>query len=640
MILRLRTKLIASFLLVIMTCGVISTVIGVRLVETGIVKQAQDKVRLDLNSARLIYTQAVADVREVVRHTAVRFFLRDALSENDMEKAASELRRVMKDESLDLLNLTDLKGNILYRTGNPSVKGDSQAHREVLRTVMSTGQIVVSTEIVGREDLVRDGQDLADRAYMRLIDTPRAKSTDKNEETSGMMIVAASPLFDAEGKILAFLYGGKLVNQNYDLVDKIKETVYKEARYGGKDVGTATIFQGDLRISTNVMTKEGRRAIGTRVSEKVYQRVLVQGQPWIERAFVVNEWYITAYEPIRSISGQIVGILYVGMLEKEFADMKRNALLMFLGITAGGVILSIIICLFLTRTLVHPLNNLVLAAHSLASGDLEQHVPLDESTMEIAFLGQAFNTMASSIKERDGQLRRRAQEEISKSERLALIGRLAAGVAHEINNPLGGILLLSSILLKKAPTEGKERENLERIAKEAERAKGIVQGLLDFARQREPEIQATNIHDVINRTLGLFENQTLFQNINIVRDFADDLPAAQADPSQIQQVFANIIVNAAEAMKGRGTLTVATRTRSSDEVEISFHDTGEGISDEVLPHLFEPFFTTKEAGKGTGLGLSISCGIVEKHAGSMSVSSTIGSGTEFVVNLPSVKGKG
>lgn len=250
MILHLRTKLIASFLLVIMICGATSTVIGVRLVETGIVRQAQDKVRLDLNSARLIYTQALKDVHEVVRHTAVRFFLWDALSENNMEKAAFELRRVMKDESLDLLNLTDLKGNILYRTGNPSVKGDSQAHREVLRTVMSTGRVGVSTEIVGREDLVRDGQDLADRAYMRLIDTPRAKPTDKTEETSGMMIEAASPVFDAEGKILAFLYGGNLVNRNYDLVDKIKETVYKAAQYAGKDVGTATIFQEDYRIST------------------------------------------------------------------------------------------------------------------------------------------------------------------------------------------------------------------------------------------------------------------------------------------------------------------------------------------------------------------------------------------------------
>ena len=132
MILRLRKKLAASFLLVIVTCGTISTIIGVCLVGTAIVKQAQKKVRLDLNSARLIYAQEAKDVREVVRQTAVRFFIEDALYENDMEKAASELRRVTKDESLDLLNLTDPKGNSLYRTRNPSVKGDSQAHREVL----------------------------------------------------------------------------------------------------------------------------------------------------------------------------------------------------------------------------------------------------------------------------------------------------------------------------------------------------------------------------------------------------------------------------------------------------------------------------------------------------------------------------
>ncbi len=190
---------------------------------------------------------------------------------------------------------------------------------------------------------------------------------------------------------------------------------------------------------------EGKRAIGTRVSAEVYKRVLVEGKPWIERAFVVNDWYITAYEPIRNAAGNVVGILYVGMLEHKFADLKRKVLLTFLGITFGGVVLSVVICYLLTRTFIRPINALALAAQNLAAGDLSQRVEPDESTKELGSLARTFNLMAASIQDRDAQLRQRAQEEIMKSEKLAMIGRLAAGVAHEINNPLGGILLLSRL---------------------------------------------------------------------------------------------------------------------------------------------------------------------------------------------------
>ncbi|MBN1686030.1 MAG: cache domain-containing protein [Spirochaetales bacterium] len=635
MILHLRTKLLASFLLVIITGGTIAAIIGVRLVGTGIVKQAQEKVELDLNTARLIYAHAASEVLKTVRYTAGRFFLKTAVSQNDIANVAAELIRVMHAESLDFLNLTDIFGNVLFRAGNPAVKGDSQAHRLILSMAMSSRKDVVSTDITAREDLLKDGPELAERASLDLVATPHAKTFDVAKITSGMTIEAASPILDAGGNVTAFLHGGTLINGDFRLVDKIKSTVYPDARYGGKDVGTATIFLHDVRVSTNVMTEEGVRAIGTRVSEDVYRRVLLEGQPWIQRAFVVNDWYFTAYEPITNATGERIGILYVGLLEKRYADMRRNALLMFIGITLAGVVLSIVICFFLTRSLVRPVNRLLAAANGLASGDLLHQVEIDTSTEEIAALGRAFNTMALSIKERDRQLRKRAQEEISKSERLALIGRLAAGVAHEINNPLGGILLLSNILLKRTPDEGRERDNLERIVKEADRAKNIVQGLLDFARQREPVLKNTNINELAERSLELFEHQASFHNIKIVKEFADNMPAALVDPSQIQQVFVNIIVNAAEAMKDEGTLTVITRATPMGEIEVHFRDTGEGISEDVLPRLFEPFFTTKEIGKGTGLGLSISHGIVEKHGGSMSVSSILGAGTTFIIKLPS-----
>ena len=308
----------------------------------------------------------------------------------------------------------------------------------------------------------------------------------------------------------------------------------------------------------------------------------------------------------------------------------------FLGISLGGSALSAVICLFLARTLTRPVKALAVAAERFAEGDLKQRVEPDESTREIGMLGRAFNSMASSIEERDEQLGERAQEEIARSKRLAMIGQMAAGVAHEINNALGGIILFSNLLLGKAPSEGVERENLERIARESERCRKIVQGLLEFSRQREPEAKAVNIEDVVERAIALLGNQALFQNIEIVKEFQPDLPTVYVDTFQMQQVFVNIMMNAADAMNGKGNLGISAKAdRKAERVDISFIDSGCGIPEEALRHLCEPFFTTKEVGHGTGLGLSISHGIVERHGGSMKINSKVGQGTTVTVSLPS-----
>lgn len=633
--LSLRTRLLASFLVVVLVTGTIAVTVAVWMIGDTVVRQAQDKVRLDLNSARLAYQGVVGDVRKAVSRTAVRFFIREALSGGEVDKLSVELDKVRRREGLDVLTLTDAQGEVLVRAGNPAVKGDSQANGELIKQVLTSRSTSAATEIIAREELLKEGEHLAERAYLRLVPTPRAKPTRATESTSGMMIMAAAPILGDRGELLGLLYGGKLLNRDFELVDKVRDTVYSGEMYAGKHLGTATIFQGDTRISTNVTTAEGERAIGTRVSAEVHDRVLNQGEPWVERAFVVNDWYITAYEPIRNVSGDVVGILYVGMLERKFADMKRNTLWAFVGISLGGIALSVAICYFLSRALARPAHALVHAAQRLAGGDLKQRVQPDDSTEEIGMLGRTFNLMAASVEERDEELRQRAQEEIVKSERLAMIGRLAAGVAHEINNPLGGILLFSRLLLKRAPAEGADKGNLEKIAKEAERCQNIVQGLLDFARQREPKTEPLDINNVVEKSVGLLENQALFHNIEVVKHFQQDLPPVRVDASQMQQVFVNIIMNAAEAMDGKGVLTVVTKAgRESGRVEASFADTGRGIPKEDLGRLFEPFFTTKEVGHGTGLGLSISHGIVVRHGGTLSVHSRVGEGSTFVVSLP------
>jgi PAS domain S-box-containing protein len=236
------------------------------------------------------------------------------------------------------------------------------------------------------------------------------------------------------------------------------------------------------------------------------------------------------------------------------------------------------------------------------------------------------------------KMERRLQEthlQLVSSEKMASLGKLAAGIAHEINNPLGGILIYSSLMMEDLSEEDPRRGDLSRIVQEAGRCKEIVKSLLEFARQTEPKMEPTDINRAINDGLFFLVNQALFHNIQIIKRLDSFLPFVRGNASQLKQVFMNIIVNAAEAMHGSGTLTITTSSAPDRKtVFVEFTDTGEGIPEENFTRIFDPFFTTKEVGKGTGLGLATSYGIVEDHGGKISVRSKVGEGTTFTIELP------
>jgi len=630
----LRAKLIISFLVVIIICGLVATLVAIRLIGTGIISQAQDRVRTDLNAARHIYQDEIEEVKALLHLSAQRFFIKDALLENDVEKLKRELEEIRKRQSLDILTLTDKNGQVIVRARNPSITGDNQAHDELVSQVLSGRKVIATTVIVAREELGREGADLAEQAHIKFIHTPKAKLSLETEQTSGMVIKAAAPVFGYDGSLVGVLYGGRLLNRNYEIVDSIKQIVYQGVIYKGKDIGTATIFQGDLRISTNVKGEDGRRAIGTRVSEEVYERVLVKGLPWIDRAFVVNNWYIAAYEPIKNIEGKIIGVLYVGILEEKFMDIRKRTVAMFLGITLAGMVIALIASSFLADSVLQPIKRLVFASAQWAKGDLAYQVKTTGKG-EIAELAETFNLMASSLKERDEKLKEYTSQQIMKSERLATLGQLAAGVAHEINNPLGAVLMYTHLALEDLKEENVLRKNLEKAVAEASRCKDIVKGLLDFAHQTEPKVEDSDVNETLERTLAVVENQALLQNVKITKVLCPSLPKVSMDVGQIQQVFTNIVLNAAEAMEGKGELTVATRMAVDNEyIEIEFSDTGCGIPAEYREKIFDPFFTTKEVGRGTGLGLAVSHGIISSHKGTIEVTSERGKGTTFFIRLP------
>jgi two-component system NtrC family sensor kinase len=255
-----------------------------------------------------------------------------------------------------------------------------------------------------------------------------------------------------------------------------------------------------------------------------------------------------------------------------------------------------------------------------------------ENGREVATIG-FFHDLREElkIKEELGK----TQLQLLQAEKMSSLGKLAAGVAHQLNNPLGGITLFAKLLLEEYDLEEGAKEDLDRILRDAKRCRDTVKELLEFTRQTRHLMRPHDINKALTRTLFLLESQTLFHNIDIIKDLNASLPLVLVDIQQLYHLFMNIILNAAQAMEGKGILTVKSfLAQNEKKVGVEISDTGPGISEENLPHIFEPFFTTKEEGKGTGLGLSLAYRIVENHGGRIRAESSSGKGTTFTIELP------
>jgi len=355
--LSLRMKFILSFLAVICFGGVLTLTLGTRLEHKTIISLAQAKVKHDLASAWMVYNDKLNHIQDIVRLSSSLEYLKNALQNDEKDLLLRYLSQARNDFNLDVLNLTDAQGKILARSSRPEIWGDDQSQDPLVSRAL-LGETVKATQIFPKKELMKEGN-LVDKAYLKIIPTPKAEPTPKDYVEDGMFLKAASPLKDHNGIILGVIYGGILLNHNYEIVDRVKEIVFKDEKYKGKEIGTATIFQYDLRISTNVKKENGERAIGTRVSREVNEAVLQQGQSWIHRAFVVNDWYISAYEPIKNVEGNIIGILYVGMLEKPYIDLRNKVMATFAGMAILSVILLLVIMFFIISSIIQPLQQMV-----------------------------------------------------------------------------------------------------------------------------------------------------------------------------------------------------------------------------------------------------------------------------------------
>lgn len=648
--LSLRAKITASFTLIVIGGTVVSTLIGSKIITDALLGQAQKRARQGLEAAHTFYAERVDRIGSEVARAARAQAVREATTAGSPDRTATVLGTLAHEGALDFLAFVDTEGRVF--PANPAAGPSRPASLPFVVTRALNGQPAAGTEIVSGEFLRAENPALAERARMTVISVPNAAPAGTEETTDGLALLASAPV-EQQHRIVGALCGGVLLNRNYEIVDRVKRLLYGGETYEGRDVGTVTIFLRDVRIATNVMTAGGQRAIGTRVSSPVAQSVLERGGRWDGRAFVVNDWYVASYEPIKNPSGSVIGILYAGLLEQPFLAARTEVMLTFLIVCLVGLVVVFVLTYVLTRTTIRPLEEIAAATRQIAAGHLDVRVKTGAHD-EIGVLAASFNTMLDALQATKRELEDWArtlevkvqertdelvavQARMAQSERLASIGRLAAGVAHGINNPLGGILTLTMLALEDCGDDHPMRADLETIVKQTQRCREIVKGLLDFSRQTDVRASKLDVNPIIDSALSLLERQALFHNIKTVRRFQDDLPPVFVDPGQLQEVIINIVLNAVDAMEENGVLMVETRTDPGrGQVVIGISDTGKGIPPDVVPLVFEPFFTTKKVGQGTGLGLAIVHGIVTRAGGTVDVTSKPGQ-TTFTVRLPAAE---
>ena len=576
------------------------------------------------------------------------------LSPSARDRAISELLLSIRGEQrLDFLHLVTVDRENREKPPRPAIAS------------ALAGSPLTSTELFSPEELAALSPELAQRAQTPLIATANARPDNRASENRGLVIHGAAPVRDSAGRVIGVLEGGVLLNKNLDFIDRLNAIVYPEGALPFDSAGTATLFLGDVRVATNVRLFAGERAIGTRVSNAVHGAVLGDGKTWLDRAFVVRDWYVSAYEPLVSGSGERIGMLYVGFLEGPFSSARRQV---FAGIALlFGVVMLVAgtLAALWARRVFRPVERMHAAMHAIERGDAHARVgPLDAcgNGDELGIVAAHFDRLLDQLQAQTDSLKRwgdsldgkvaertaeleqavtnlkAAQSQLVKNEKLAAIGQLTAGVAHEINNPIaviqGNLEVLRALL---GPQAEPVEPEIKLIHEQVHRIRLIVTKLLQFARPQDYAgyLEPVNAPQLVQDSL-LLVRHLLKQGHIAIEQQLDSGRQILCNKSEVQQVIINLLVNAIEAMPDGGLLKLAAEDWDEADMPVglrlSVSDSGPGIPAKDLERLFQPFFTAKKPG-GNGLGLWVSKTLIERYGGRLTAASPPGQGACFTVWL-------
>ena len=608
------------------------------------------KVRADLAVAHGYYERVSEGIGRSVEALAGSERLLRAIGSGQTQARERLLDAARQNLKLDFLHFL------------PVNRDKANAPHWPVLTAAVNGHASTETDIFTPEQLARLDPRLAAQAQTSILPTENAAADPRSLENRGLVIHSAAPVHAADGHLIGLLAGGVLLNKNLAFIDRLNEIVYPEDALPLGSRGTATLFLGDVRVATNVRLFEGERAIGTRVSSAVHQAVLDEGKTWLDRAFVVTDWYVSAYEPLLNGAGQRVGMLYVGFLERPFSEARQQALsvvivLFVLTMLAAGVFAAL-----WARRIFKPIERMHATMHAIEENDSAARVGPVSSRDEVGELAAHFDRLLDRLQSQTSALKRwgesldlevarrtadlekavadlkAAQSQLVMHEKLAAIGQLTAGVAHEINNPVaviqGNLDVLRDILGNAAEPVKPE---IKLIQEQVHRIRLIVAKLLQFARPQdyvgylEPVAPQQLVQDSLLLVGHLLKRGTI-----AIEQQMESSRQVLCNRNELQQVLINLMVNAIQAMPEGGTLTLRAEDWDESEMplglKLTVEDSGPGIAAEEQARLFQPFYTAKKPG-GTGLGLWVSLSLVERYGGQITLDSARGQGSRFTIWL-------
>lgn len=521
-------------------------------------------------------------------------------------------------------------------------------------------------EAVDKEALKLIDPKLTTKAHIPLLN-------EKGLESRGLLSRSIFPVISNDGELLGYLEGGLLLNNSTALVDKIRDLIYPKPNMLQPSKGTVTLFLDDIRISTNVpLDSEDRvgRAIGTRVSSEVKQAVLGEGKHWVDRAYVYDDWYVTAYQPLHNQKGDVIGMLYTGYLIWPLIKVYITNL--------GEISLTILALLLISgmmvyrgsRDLFHPIERIHHVVKSVQAGRHKRIGQLGlDSQHELMSLASQFDQMLDLLDKRNNEIKQASElleekverrtlklqhqteqlelhikllhqtrDKLVVSEKLAALGELTAGIAHEINNPtaviLGNVELLKFELGDNADCV---EDEIQTILNQIDRIRNITRSLLQYSRQGgiQDEITWQHVNPIVEESLTLVKTGSKKRNVTFITELKAKA-VVEMNRHQLLQILVNLEMNAIHAMEDEGSITLSSEDWLDNGdvigVVVRITDQGCGIAPERLKRVFDPFYTTKR--DGTGLGLSVSQSILSQSGGEITAESELGKGSCFSVYLP------
>jgi len=631
----IRTVLVAWMLAVALVPAVLIGAIGVYSINKSVRSEAQSRVNQDLEIVMTSYREQLARLAYSLEISSSRI----SLAGDASVEILSAIRREL---DLTVLNLCDAEGRPIAGSHPATVQRIPLGRDPVLRKALE-GRSAWGTVLLDPDRLLMEGGPALQNAV------PIYNGDQGGEPVSRAALLwwIACPMVENSGRVKALLYGGRVLNFNYDLVDKLRDTVFSEMDYKGKPRGTVTIFKNEVRVATNVLTRDGARAIGTKVSEAVRPIVLEQGMNYTGEALVVDAWYLSAYTPLRDPSGKTIGMIYVGLLRAPYDDMRDGFIARFL-LPVGVVgLLAVWAALYIVNRITLPVRALGHSASRLAKGDWEHQITIPHTYQELENLAGAYTDMRTAIQKRDQELRARNDELSLTNEKLEQSNRnymqTLGFVTHELKAPLAAIQMLIATMVdgylgKVSPQVS---DFFIRIQRNCEELQDMVRDYLDLSRLERGELVAnkspidlpkTVVEMAVDQTAVFFRSR----NMNVEVSCPSELPVV-ADPSLLRIALNNFLTNAAKYGREGGRATVTVKMEG-DLVTLSVWNEGEGFPPEAAGHLFEKFFRVRNssthAKRGSGIGLFTVKNIAELHGGRVWAESEPGAWAAFHLSFP------